>query len=645
MNLPSEAFLRQQAIQARCFHPSGEWTEFPRSALDGSIVARFEEMVARYPERLAVKMDDVQLTYAKLNQAANQVAHAILQATPEPPLFVALLLDHSLAAVVAILAVLKAGAAYLPLDPTFPVPRNHFILEDVQTTLVVTNSRNWALAGMLSNGQHCLLNMDETDPKLSWGNPNQIVGPDALCNLLYTSGSTGQPKGVMQNHRNMLHCILQNSNYLHICAEDRYPLFSSYSTVSGAYSIFCALLNGAALFPYTMQEKGVVNLAQWLNQEAITFCDLVPTAFRQIVNDPSNEQRFPHLRVLYLGGERVDPQDVAAYKRSLEPTAILVTGFAATETCSEVCLMLIDKATELTENVVPLGYALPNMTIYLLDEAAQVVGSNQIGEIAVKSPYLALGYWQRPELTQARFLPDASDRQQRIYLTGDLGLLRDDGALIHKGRKDFQLKIRGNRVDIGEIEATLLALSWVKQAVVTSILYESGECALIAYLVPQQAKPTVAQIRKALAERLPSYMIPAKFVFLAALPLTVTGKIDRTALPAAQDARPDLGRTYVAPRTPIEMKLVAIWEEILALAPVGIDDPFLELGGHSLHAMQVHARLVNEWPIDFPLQQLFACATIAELALWIAQQQAAQLSPEMLAEFLAALEATEQAKV
>ena len=388
--------------------------------------------------------------------------------------------------------------------------------------------------------------------------------------------------------------------------------------------------------PETTQK--MVNLAQWLNQEAITFCDLVPTAFRQIVNGSSNEQRFPHLRVLYLGGERVDPQDVAAYKRSLEPTAILVTGFAATETCSEVCLMLIDKATELTENVVPLGYALPSMTIYLLDEAAQVVGSNQIGEIAVKSPYLALGYWQRPELTQARFLPDASDRQQRIYLTGDLGLLRDDGALIHKGRKDFQLKIRGNRVDIGEIEATLLALSWVKQAVVTSILYESGECALIAYLVPQQAKPTVAQIRKALAERLPSYMIPAKFVFLTALPLTVTGKIDRTALPEAQDARPDLGVAYVAPRTPLEATLVGIWEELLAITPIGVNDPFLDLGGNSLRAMQVHARLVNHWPIDFPLRMFFACATIAELALWITQQQAAQLPPEELAQLLTTLE-------
>jgi amino acid adenylation domain-containing protein len=616
----------QQAIIAKCHHPSGEWIEFPLSALDRSLVTRFEEMVARNPDRLALKTDDQEFTYAELNAAVNQVAHAILRVAPKPPPCMALLVEHGAAAVIAILAVLKAGSAYLPLDPAFPLARNRAILREAQPDLLLTNSRNWALAGSLSVGRHQLLNMDDAASNPLCDNPGLPIGPDALCHILYTSGSTGHPRGVIHNHRNQLHCILQNSNRLHICAQDRLPLFGSYSTVAGAYSIFCALLNGAALFPYAIQEKGVTGLALWLADNAITFCDLVPTAFRQIVDTLAADQRLPQLRLLYLGGERVDPEDIASYKRCLAPTAILATGLAATETCSEVCLMLIDKETELTERVVPVGYAMPGMTVCLVDEARQPTGPNRIGEIAVKSPYLALGYWQRPDLTSTRFLPATDDSQQRVYLTGDLGLLRADGAILHKGRNDFQLKIRGNRVDIGEIEAALLTLDWVKQAAVAGVSRQSGDDALVAYLVlhdglPQQNLPTVSQLRKALTGHLPAYMIPAQYVFMSELPLTVTGKIDRTALPAAPATRPGLDTAYLAPRTPIETTVAALWGATLEMTQVGIDDSFLELGGSSLQAMRIVARVNEEFGINCTLAELFAAstgtATVAEMALVI----------------------------
>ncbi len=620
----------QQAIIDKCYHPTGEWLEFPRSALDGSLVARFEEMVVRYPNHLALKTDDEAFTYAELNAAVNRVAHAIVQIAAQPPLFVALLLEHGVAAVIAILAVLKAGSAYLPLDPAFPPERNRSILQDAQTTLLLTNRRNWALAGTLSNGRQQLLNMDDAASHPLCGNLGVPISPDALCHILYTSGSTGQSRGVIQNHRNQLHCILQNSTRLHICAQDRFPLFSSYSTVAGAYSIFCALLNGASLFPYAIQENGVTGLARWLADEAITFCDLVPTVFRQIVSTLADDLRMPQLRVLYLGGERVDPQDVAAYKRFLAPAAILATGLAATETCSEVCLMLIEKETELAEGVVPVGYAMPGMTIYFLDEALQPVGPYQIGEIAVKSPYLALGYWQRPDLTTARFLPATEGSQQRVYLTGDLGLLCADGAIIHKGRNDFQLKIRGNRLDIGDIEAALLTLGWVKQAAVTGVSRQSGDDELVAYLVPhdslpQHKMPTVSQLRKALAAHLPSYMIPAQFVYVMELPLTVTGKINRTALPAAPAARPGLDVVFLAPRTPIEATLAAIWGSILEIAEVGVEDAFLDLGGSSLQAMRIAARVTEDFGVNSSLADLFVASTVAEMALVIVAQLTASM--------------------
>ena len=620
----------QQAIVDKCYHPTGQWIEFPRSALDASLVARFEEMVLQYPDHLALKTGDEEFTYAELNASVNRVTHALLQVAAQPPQFVALLFEHGAAAVIAILAVLKAGSAYLPLDPAFPLARNRTILQDAQTPLLLTNHRNWALAGTLSNGRHRLLNMDDAASYPLSGNPGLPISPDALCHILYTSGSTGRPRGVMQNHRNQLHCILQNSTHLHICAQDRFPLFSSYSTVAGAYSIFCALLNGASLFPYAIQEKGVTGLARWLADEAITFCDLVPTVFPQIVGTLADDQRMPHLRVLYLGGERVDPQDVAAYKRYLAPSAILATGLAATETCSEVCLILIDKETELADGVVPVGYAMPGMTICFLDEARQPVGPNQIGEIAVKSPYLALGYWQQPNLTTARFLPDTEGSQQRIYLTGDLGLLRTDGAIIHKGRNDFQLKTRGNRVDIGEIEAALLTLGWVKQAAVTGVPRQSGDDELVAYLVPYdglplQELPTISQVRKALAGHLPAFMIPAEFVYMAELPLTATGKIDRTALPGAPAARRALDAAFLAPRTPIETALAAIWGSILEIAEVGVDDPFLDLGGSSLQAMRIAARVNEDFGVNSSLADLFAAFTVAEMALVIAAQLTASM--------------------
>ncbi len=629
MNLQQAASLCQQAIRSRCFHPTGKWHEFPASALDSSIAARFEAMVARFPDRLAIKSTGSCLTYHELNRAANQVAHAILHVAPQPPQFVALLLDDVVASVVAILAILKTGLAYIPLDPSFPVARNRLILADTQTNLLLTNGRNWAQAEMLNSGQQCLLNLDEAMRNPQQENPGREISPEAISHLLYTSGSTGQPKGVMHNQRNMLHCVMQNSNYLHICAEDRHPLFSACSTNAGIYSLFGALLNGAALIPYMIQERGVANLAQWLQHEAITFCDLTPSAFRQIVTDPSNAQGFPHLRVLYLGGERVTAQDVHYYRRYLPSTTILVTGFAATETCSEICHLMIDQETKLTRDVVPLGYAVPSMSISLLDESRQPVGPGQVGEIAVKSRYVALGYWQQPVLTQTHFLPDSTDPQQRTYLTGDLGFWREDGALVHLGRTDFQLKVRGNRVDIGDIEAALLSLGWVKQAAVTSQQHGEDETALVAYLVAQETNPdkptpTVSQVRTALAERLPSYMIPAKFVFLASLPTTSSGKIDRQKLPKVPNRRPSLDAAYRPPLTPIEAALATIWEDVLGIPGIGAADPFLDLGGNSLQAMQIAAGVQTEFDMEISPPLFFAAATVAQMALLITEQMMAQ---------------------
>jgi acyl carrier protein len=271
-----------------------------------------------------------------------------------------------------------------------------------------------------------------------------------------------------------------------------------------------------------------------------------------------------------------------------------------------------------------------------LDETGREVGADQVGEIAVRSRYLALGYWRRPDLTEAAFIPDPRDGDQRLYLSGDLGMMRPDGCLVHMGRKDFQVKIRGYRVEVGEIEAALLGLDSIRAAVVVAQAGEAGEQWLVAYAVPVAGvAPTVSELRRALSQTLPDYMMPSAFVFLEALPLLPNGKIDRRTLPTPNRTRPALDVSYVAPRTPVESNLAGIWADVLNVQPIGIHDRFLELGGHSLLATQILSRVMETFGVEFSIRALFENPTVAEMAEVIARRQAAQADPAAVARAVA----------
>jgi hypothetical protein len=275
----------------------------------------------------------------------------------------------------------------------------------------------------------------------------------------------------------------------------------------------------------------------------------------------------------------------------------------------------INKDRQITDNNVPVGYAVEDMEILLLNEDGHEVGCQQVGEIAVKSRYLSLGYWGRPNLTQATFHPNPDGGDDRIYRTGDLGCLQPDGCLVHLGRKDLQVKIRGHRVEVEEIERILLEMDMVKEAVVMARQDPSGSKHLVAFLVPNgQPAPTVATLRRLLVEALPDSMIPSAFVMLDAMPLTANGKVDRQALSVPDHARAALESAYVAPRTPVEKVLTEIWAEVLGLEQVGIYDNFFELGGHSLLATQVLSRLHGAFQVELSLRSLFEAPTVANLA-------------------------------
>jgi acyl-coenzyme A synthetase/AMP-(fatty) acid ligase/acyl carrier protein len=395
-------------------------------------------------------------------------------------------------------------------------------------------------------------------------------------------------------------------------------------------------LNGATLYPLDVKSEGLTGLLNLLIEDEITVYHSVTTLFRYLANTLTGVEKFPKLRLIILGGEPVLRREVTLYEKYFSSDCLLSTGLGSTET-GTARVFLIDKKTEVNSNMMPpLGYEVEDKDILLLDDAGAEVDLGDIGEIAVKSRYLALGYWQNPTLTQAAFVPEPAGGSERIYRTGDLGRMLPDGCLVHLGRKDFQVKIRGYRIELAEIEMALIDTGTLKEAIVLAREDSFGEKRLIAYVVPNQAAPSIHELYSFLIERLPDYMLPSTFVFLDTLPLTPGGKVDRRALPAPDKTRPDLKTTFVAPSTPVEKRLAGIWAEVLNKEPVGIHDNFFELGGNSLLATQVISRISDALSVALPRRSLFETPTLAGLADQITQQLT--VAHDEMAELLAELE-------
>jgi amino acid adenylation domain-containing protein len=628
----------QQLIRARCVHPTGTFVEFTKAEIEQSIPARFEQQVREYPDRLAIKTRSHALTYAELNQVANRVARAILALRGRGEEPIALLLDKDAPLIATIFGVLKAGKIYVPLDLSFPRDRLTAMLEEVQAGVIVTDDAHCALAQTLAPAGCQVLNIEAIKAGYATENVDLAVTPDTLACILYTSGSTGRPKGVVHNHRTILHLIAHYTNSLRISTDDRLTLLYPCGTMGGLRDTFSALLNGASLHPFDIQEEGLEAMAGWLIGEEITILNAVVTLFRHFVGTLTGMERFPTLRLVKFGGEQAARRDVELFKRYFPAGCLLYLGLGTTETFS-FGEYWIDTGTPVTWDVAPAGYTVEDLEVLLLDEDGTAVGVNQVGEIAVRSRYLALGYWHRPDLTRASFLPDPRGGDARIYRTGDLGRLRPDGCLEHLGRKDFQVKIRGHRVEVAEIERVLLGHEAVKEAVVVSRGTPAGDPCLVAYLIPAQSPPpSISALRRVVQAQLPGYMVPAAFVFLDALPLTPNGKVDRRALPAPDPLRPKLDTPFVAPRTPVEEELAGIWAAVLGLDQVGIHDNFLELGGHSLLAAQIVTRVRDIFHLEVPLRTLLEAPTVADMAVVITQYLVDKVEPADLDRLLAEVE-------
>jgi amino acid adenylation domain-containing protein len=567
-----------------------------------------------------------------LNQAANRVAHAILAQRGDGQEPVALLFEPGAPFVIASLAALKAGKIPVPLESAFPRVRLSYMLEQSQATVLLTDNANLRLARELSTRPS--LNIDEVDGGVSTANPGLPVSPDAPAAVEYTSGSTGQPKGIVWNHRGVLHAVMRHTNMSRMCLHDRLVMFRA-----GIRTYLYALLNGAAFYPVDLRQEPPTRLADLLIQEHITVYRAAVSAFRSFGSALDGAEEFPNLRLILLFGEPTYQTEVELYRRHFCDSCILASTLGCNE-FGDYAYYFLDKDTPLPGHVVPGGYPVEDTEILLLDDGGRQVGGDHIGEIAVRSRYNAVGYWHRPDLTQAAFLPDPAGADERIYRTGDLGRRRPDGCLFHLGRNDFQVKIRGHRVEVAEVEAALLNLEGVKEAVVVGREDTPGDKRLVAYIIPAGLRaPTVSELRRLLSDKLPDYMVPSTFLTLDALPLTATGKVDRRALPAPDRARPKLEEGFVAPRTPDEAMLAGIWAEILDLKPVGVHDNFFDLGGNSLLATQVISRVRNVFQVELPLRTLFETPTVADVAKAIAQSRAEQAEPGELSRLLTELNA------
>ncbi len=610
---PSTWPAEQRAIWERCRHPSGTVVDFPPDAVDRSILERFAEQVRRHAARPAILDSNGALTYEALDRRANAVARALLVSSAEPGEPIALLLERDAGLVVSILGVLKAGKLYVPLDAALPDDRLAALLHSAGVRLVIAGGALAARGRALAARGYAVLDLDALDPATA-DDPEVAVAPGAGALVLYTSGSTARPKGVLHTHANVLQMVMNHTRHLHICAEDRITLLFSPAFVGAVSDVFGALLNGAAVCPIDPRREGLRGLVARLESDRVTIYHSVTTMYRQLAQSLSAGADLRALRLLHVGGEPVTPQDLDLYRDRFSPSCVFLNMLGTTET-GNFRIYYVDKSARPPLDAVPVGYSFDGKDVLLLDEAGGPVPSGAVGEIVVRSRYLSPGYWREPALTEAAFRQDPHDATSRRYHTGDLGRMRADGCLEHRGRRDQQAKIRGYRVDVAAVEAALREHPAVKEAAVIVETGAAGRHRLVAYVVPTSTPaPTTGALRDFAASRLADYMVPAAFVALESLPLTHTGKVDRRELPGVRRVRPDLSHPPAPPRSPLETALASIWAEVLELDGVGIHDTFVELGGDSLQALQVADALRAIWRVTLSQRALLEASTVERMA-------------------------------
>jgi amino acid adenylation domain-containing protein len=608
-----------------------EWNETRADySTDACLHELFEQQAARMPDAVAVVFREEQLTYAELARCSTQLARYLKGLGVGPETLVGILMERSLEMVVALLGVLKAGAAYLPLDPAYPQERLQFMIEDAGASVLLSQER---VASFLPeySGQVVLVDAERDEiARQSTEYFESGVEAENLAYVIYTSGSTGRPKGVMIPHRAICNHMLWMTSVLPLGATDAVLQKTPISFDASVWEFYAPLMTGARLVVARPDgHKDSAYLADAIKRFGVTIVQLVPSQLQMLLEEPGLAQ-CQSLRRVFCGGEVLSDNLWQRLSARLD-TVELYNLYGPTETAIDATSWKSEPDHERPN--VPIGRPIANTQIYLLDKNLQPVPIGVTGELFIGGANVARGYINRADSTAEKFIPDpfGSEPGARLYRTGDLARYLPNGAIEFLGRLDNQVKLRGFRIELGEIESALAQHTAVRETVVLVREDTPGDRRLVAYVVPDEqsvghpssngnsqqttsAPELTTQLRNYLKGKLPEHMLPSAFVMMEKFPLTANGKLDRGALPQVDDARPALEESYLTPRTPVEETLTSIWEGILKVNGIGVNDNFFELGGHSLLATQVVSRMREAFDIEIPLRTLFEKLTIAGIA-------------------------------
>ncbi|MCL8467779.1 non-ribosomal plipastatin synthetase PpsC, partial [Bacillus subtilis] len=571
--------------------------DYPRNE---TISRLFEMQAEQTPNAVAIVSDTQVFTYEDLNSWANQIASVLQIKGVGPDSVVALLTGRTPELIAGMLGILKAGGAYLPIASDLPVERIAYMLSDSGAALLLQSEKTEKQRLDIECEQ---IIIEDIQKQGETKNVDSSAGPHSLAYIIYTSGSTGKPKGVMIEQRSVIR-LVKNSNYITFTPEDRLLMTSSIGFDVGSFEIFGPLLNGAALHLSDQQTfLDSHQLKRYIEHQGITTIWLTSSLFNHLTEQ--NEQTFSQLKHLIIGGEALSPSHVNRI-RNVCPEVSIWNGYGPTENTTFSTCLHIQKTYELS---IPIGRPVGNSTAYILNQWGVLQPVGAVGELCVGGDGVARGYLGRPDLTKEKFVPHPFAPGDRLYRTGDLARWLPDGTIEYVGRIDDQVKVRGYRVELGEIESALRQIDGVKEAAVLARTAQTGSKELFGY-ISVKAGTNAEQVRSLLARSLPNYMIPAYIIEMETLPLTSNGKLNRKALPEPNFTSK---QTYAPPRNDLEDQLVLIWQEVLGIQRIGIEDSFFELGGDSIKALQVSARL-GRYGLSLQVSDLFRHPKIKDLS-------------------------------
>ena len=591
--------------------PINEFRTFSNKERTLNIVELFEKQVEKNGNNIAISLGHNRLNYNELNGSANIIARNILNYSAKGN--VAILFEHGVQMIEAMLGVLKAGKTYIPMDNSYPIARLRYILEDSNATLIITNRDNFELAKSLTeNIDIPIICLEDMDYNVSKENINIIIPPNSIAYIIYTSGSTGNPKGVMHSHMGTVNFVGSYINELHINENDRVCLFTSYSHAVAIIDIFASLFRGASVLPYNLKVyENMENLTNWIKTEKITIYHSVPQLFRSFIRKLEENEVVESIRLVLLGGEAIYRTDMELFKKHFSKDSLLANVLGASEVLVGTIFFLNAESYDYGYTV-PVGYQVEGVKVHLVDKNDKEVLAYQPGEIVYESEFLAKGYCNKPDKTNEVFTK-STDSAGMLYRSGDMGRKLSNGAIEYLGRKDFQIKIRGYRVELGEVESCLYKYPDISVAAVIAKENENKEKYLCAYF---SAKKQIHSdsIRQYLKDKLPSFMIPQYIIQLDDMPYTPNGKIDRQLLKNKMVVEKEMETPQNNNENNTEGKLVDLCKKLLGVENISLESNFFDLGGHSLSAVDFVEQINKTFNVNVTLRQIYELNSIEELA-------------------------------